>query len=397
MQAALTEWLNLLLRWAHVMAGIAWIGTSFHFVWLDQALRRRAGRPEGIAGETWMVHGGGFYLAEKYVVAPERLPEELHWFKWEAYLTWLTGFLLLAVVYYLGAEALLIDRAKLALAPWQAVALSAGSLAAGWLVYDRLCRWIGDRTAPLAAGVFALIAAATVFYAAVFGDRAAFLHVGAFIGTLMAGSVFFVIIPNQKKVVADLIAGRAPDPALGKAAKQRSLHNNYLTLPVVFMMISGHYPLVFGHRWSAALALAIVVAGALVRHYFNRADAGRLDWSARAALPAALVLVAGLAALTAYRPEQPAASAAPVGFAEAQAIVARRCLSCHAAEPSHPDFAEAPRGVTFDGPGEIAAQAAQIAAQAVLTDAMPPGNVTAMTQAERAALGAWIARGAPPE
>ncbi|MGQ7791572.1 urate hydroxylase PuuD [Faunimonas sp. B44] len=393
MTAILIEWLNLVFRWAHVMAGIAWIGTSFHFIWLDQSLKKRAGQPDGIAGESWMVHGGGFYLAEKYTVAPERMPPDLHWFKWEAYFTWITGFLLLVVIYYFGASAFLIDRGKIALAPWQAIALSVGSLALGWVVYDQLCKRIGDRTAPLAASVFALIAAATFLYSAVFTDRAAFLHVGAFIGTIMAASVFFVIIPNQKVVVADLIAGRQPDPALGLAAKQRSLHNNYLTLPVVFMMISNHYPVVFGSPWSPFVALAIVVLGALIRHYFNQTNKGPADWSALAAIPAAIVVFLGIVAVTAYRPNA-AAGAGPVAFSDVHPIVTQHCVQCHSARPSDPDFPEAPKGVALDTPEEIRAHARQIEQQAVLSDIMPLGNSTGMTDEERRLLGAWIGQGA---
>ena len=395
MRAVLVEWISLGLRWAHVMAGIAWIGTSFHFIWLDASLKKREGQAGDIAGETWMVHGGGFYLAEKYLVAPERMPDELHWFKYEAYFTWLTGFLLLAVIYYLGAEAFLIDPAKAPLDTAWAIILSAGSLVAGWAIYDGLCRWLGDRTGALALALFAEIAAFTFFYDAVFSDRAAFLHVGALIGTIMAGSVFFVIIPNQKIVVADLVAGRKPDPRLGRQARQRSLHNNYLTLPVIFMMISNHYPVVFGNPWSPHLALGVVVVGALIRHYFNTANSGRLDWSAKAAIPAAAVLVLGLVAVTANRPAATDAGDGPVSFAAIQPIIAKRCVSCHSAAPTNPDFPEAPKGVAFDTPEAVRAHAAQIAQQAVFSKVMPLGNATGMTEAERARLGAWIAAGAP--
>jgi uncharacterized membrane protein len=377
------------------MAGIAWIGTSFHFIWLDASLKKREGQPDDIAGETWMVHGGGFYLAEKYLVAPERMPADLHWFKYEAYFTWLTGFLLLAVIYYLGAEAFLIDNAKMPLDVPRAVMLSAGSLAAGWLVYDALCRSpLGEKTGPLAVAVFVEIAAFTYFYDAIFSDRAAFLHVGALIGTIMAGGVFFVIIPNQKKVVADLIAGRKPDPKYGKQAKQRSLHNNYLTLPVIFMMISNHYPVVFGNAWGAELALGIVVVGALIRHYFNTENSGKLDWSAKAAIPAAAILILGLVAVTAHRPARVGAGGA-VSFAAIQPIVATHCVSCHSARPSNPDIPEAPKGVAFDTAAEVRAHAAQIMQQTVLSHVMPLGNATGMTEDERAMLGAWIEAGAP--
>ena len=395
MTAVILEWLSAILRWAHVMAGIAWIGTSFHFIWLDASLRKRAGQDPSIAGETWMVHGGGFYLAEKYIIAPDRLPEELHWFKYEAYFTWLTGFLLLAVIYYFSADAFLIDREKAPLDPVWASILSAGSLAAGWAIYDGICRSrLGGRTGVLAIALFVEIAAFTVFYHAVFSDRAAFLHVGALIGTLMAASVFFVIIPNQKKVVADLIAGRRPDPRLGQQARQRSLHNNYLTLPVVFMMVSSHYPIVFGHPFSPAIALGIVIAGGLVRHYFNVTNRGPATWAAIAAVPAAALVIVGLVAVTAYRPGARFVGGT-VTFADAHAIVQRRCVQCHSAHPSDPDFPEAPKGVVFDKPEEIRAQAEQIEQQAVLADIMPLGNETGMTDEERARLGAWIAAGAP--
>lgn len=394
MIAVLLEWLNLILRWAHVMFGILWIGTSFFFIWLEASLKRREGQPENIAGESWMVHGGGFFLAEKYKVAPERLPDELHWFKYEAYFTWITGILLLVVIYYFGAEAFLIDREKAPLDPATAILLSAGSLAAGWFIYDAMVKSpLGDKTGWLAFWLFVEIAAFTFFYHGVFSDRAAFLHVGALIGTIMAVSVFAVIIPNQRKVVADLLAGRNPDPALGLQAKQRSLHNNYLTLPVIFMMISNHYPIVFGNPWSPFIALGIVVGGALVRHYFNSADAGHLDLWAKAAIPAAIALLVVLVMMTGYRPGAPAAGA--VHFADVQPIIARHCQECHSSRPTHEGYPEAPKGVTFDTAEEVRLRAAQIEQQAVLSNIMPLGNETGMTEAERQRLGAWIAAGAP--
>jgi uncharacterized membrane protein len=393
MTPVLLEWLNLLLRWAHVMFGILWIGTSFFFIWLEASLRKRPGQAPGIAGETWMVHGGGFYLAEKYSVAPERLPAELHWFKYEAYFTLLTGLLLLVVVYYFGAEGFLIDRDKVALDPAWAIMLSAGSLAAGWFIYDALVRSpLGQRTGPLALAVFVEIAVFTFFYHGIFSDRAAFLHVGALIGTIMALSVFAVIIPNQKKAVADLTAGRRPDPALGAQARQRSLHNNYLTLPVVFMMISNHYPIVFGHPWSPFIALGIVIGGALVRHFFNTLDAGALDWTAKAAIPAAAVLLIGLIAATGYRPG--AIGGEAVAFSDVHPIVEKHCTQCHSASPSDENFPEAPKGVAFDTPEQVRQHARAIEQQAVLSDIMPLGNQTGMTEEERRLLGAWIEAGA---
>ena len=397
MLAVLSEWLNLLLRWAHIMLGIGWIGASFFFIWLDQSLRKRPGQAEGIAGESWMVHGGGFYKTDKFSVAPDTLPEELHWFKHEAYFTFITGFLLMVVIYYFGAEAYLIDRGKIDLAPWQAIAISVGSLIVGWVIYDQLCKSpLGSKTGPLAIAVFLLIAAATFLYNAVFTDRAAFLHIGAFIGTIMAVSVFGVIIPNQKKVVADLMAGRKPDPALGLQAKQRSLHNNYLTLPVIFMMVSNHYPTVFSHPWAPMIALGIVVAGALVRHFFNELDAGTLGWDGKASLPAAAVLVLLLVAVTGYRPDL-AGTGEEVEFAEVQSIVDTHCVVCHAQNPLHEGFEAAPKGIMLETPEQLRRYAVQINRQAVLSDIMPLGNETEMTDEERQTLGAWIAQGAKVE
>ncbi len=393
MTAVILEWLNALLRWAHIMTGIAWIGTSFFFIWMEAALKKRNEQDPDIAGEVWMVHGGGFYLAEKYAVAPERMPDELHWFKYEAYFTWITGFLLLAVIYYFGADAFLIDKNKVALDPVWASMLSALSLAAGWFIYDGICRSpLGSKTGPLAVAVFVEIAAFTFFYHGVFADRAAFLHVGALIGTIMAASVFFIIIPNQKKVVADLIAGRKPDPRLGQQAAQRSLHNNYLTLPVIFMMISNHYPIMFGHPWSPLIALGIVVAGGLIRHFFNITNHGIVTKAAIASIPAAILVIVVLIAITGYRPG--AVAVGHVGFAEAHAIIEKHCVQCHSATPTNKDFPEAPKGVMFDTPDEIKLYAQKIEQQAVLSDIMPLGNLTGITDEERQKLGAWIEAGA---
>jgi uncharacterized membrane protein len=321
------------------------------------------------------------------------MPDELHWFKYEAYFTWITGFLLLAVVYYFGADAFLIDKDKIPLDTAWAIVLSAGSLVAGWFIYDGLCKSpIGQKTGPLAVAVFAEIAAFTFFYHAVFSDRAAFLHVGALIGTMMSASVFFIIIPNQRIVVADLIAGRKPDSRLGQQAGQRSLHNNYLTLPVIFMMISNHYPILFGHPWSPLIALGIVVAGALIRHFFNVTNHGIVTTAALASIPAAIAVLIVLIMLSGYRPG--AVSAGKVSFADIQPIVAKHCLQCHSANPTNKDFPEAPKGVKFDTAEELRLHAHHIEQQAVLSTIMPLGNATGMTDEERLRLGAWIDAGA---
>jgi len=395
MSAALWDWINLLLRWAHVMLGIAWIGTSFHFIWLDASLRREEGQPEGVAGGAWMVHGGGFYHARKFLVAPPALPKELHWFKYEAYFTWVSGFLLLAAVYYLGASEYLIDPAVLALSPGAAIAISLGGLAAGWLCYDAMCRSpIRNDTMKLALGVFALALGAAYGFSQVFSGRAAFLHVGAFLGTIMSANVFFVIIPNQRKVVADLIAGRTPDPGLGEAAKQRSLHNNYLTLPVVLMMLSNHYPMLYARTGSWLYVGGVLLLGGLVRHYVNSKDSGRSGWWLHWLLPSAAVLAAAMIASTMDFSSPRVAAGPPPAFAQVHAVIAQRCLACHSAQPTDPGYRAPPKGIAFDTSGDIRRYAPLIYRMAVLTRAMPLGNKTKMQDDERALLGRWIESGA---
>ena len=394
MTALLFDWASLLLRWAHLLAGIMWIGTSFYFIWLDSSLRKRNPDDQTLAGESWMVHGGGFYQVEKYLVAPDKLPDELHWFKYEAYLTWLTGFGLMAIIYYWGAEAFMINPKVMVLTPAQAVGLSIGSLVAGWVVYDLMCRSpIGRQTGLLAVGVFVLIAAASVGYTNVFGGRAAFIHIGAFIGTIMAANVFFIIIPNQKKVFADLVAGRTPDAKYGIQAKQRSLHNNYLTLPVLFMMISNHYPITYSGSLSWLVALGVVVAGGLIRHFFNQFDGDQLDWSGKVALPMGVLAILALIVVTAGRVGGNAGGE-KVEFTAVHGVILTHCVSCHSETPANEDFEEAPGGVMFDNAAEIKRRASQILAQTVLSDAMPLGNMTNMSEDERKLLADWVAQGA---
>jgi uncharacterized membrane protein len=398
MSAVVWDWIGLLLRWTHVMLGIAWIGTSFHFIWLDSSLRREADQPEGVAGGSWMVHGGGFYHARKFLVAPQTLPKELHWFKYEAYFTWVTGFLLLGVVYYIGANEFLIDPSVMPLSPAVAIALSLGGLSLGWLGYDALCRSkIGQNTALLAVSVFAMAVGAAYGFSQIFSGRAAYIHVGAILGTIMAANVFFIIIPNQKKVVADLIAGRVPDPALGKTAKQRSLHNNYLTLPVVLMMISNHYPLLYERPDNWVYVAGILVLGGLVRHYANSKDNGVIGWRVDWLLPAAAVLTLGLAVSTFDSSKlgpKSAADLAPVAFAQVEPIFQQRCAGCHSAKPSDATYKAPPKGVAFDTPDEIKRFAPQIYRMAVLTHTMPLGNKTGMLPEERDLIGRWVDGGA---
>src|SRR5690606_14136100 len=401
------HWVDLVVRWIHVITGIAWIGASFYFIHLDASLRRTDRLPAGVGGEAWQVHGGGFYRMQKYLVAPAELPKEFTWFKYEAYSTWLSGFALLVLIYYLSADLYLIDPAVMDLPVWAAVLISVLSLALGWLVYDRLCRSrLGARTALLCAIGFAFLVAATWGYTQVFSGRGAYIHAGALIGTIMVANVFFVIIPNQKVVVADLIAGRKPEPALGQQAKQRSLHNNYLTLPVVFLMISNHYPLSFATRWNWAIVALVLVAGGVIRHFYNARHAGAPSpWWTWAVAGAAMALVVWLSAAPPRASDGAAATggaAAPsrpeaVAFAEVEIIVLSRCSMCHAAEPLWAGLAAPPKGVRLDTPEMIRRHAEQIRLQATLTHAMPPGNLTALSDEEREVLAAWIAAGAPLE
>lgn len=398
MEALLTDWVSLLIRWLHIITGIAWIGSSFYFIWLDLTLRRPEGLPDGVGGENWSVHGGGFYHAQKYLVAPAHMPAELHWFKWESYMTWISGFALLAVVYYWSAESYLIDRSVLALEPWQAIGLSVLSLLVGWIVYDLLCRSaLRDNQTAMFAVLFAFIVFSAWVYGQLFSGRAAMLHVGAMVATMMTANVFRVIIPNQKIVVADLVAGRTPDPALGKAAKLRSTHNNYLTLPVLFLMISNHYPMTFGHQYNWLMVALVLAIGAVVREFFNVRNAGGNGRAIAWQWPVATVLTAALIALSAWNPRGEIELEDDVYTPEAVAIVQDRCLSCHAARPSDPDFEEAPGGVIFETPEQVKAMRQKILAQTVLSKAMPLANKTEMTDEERAKLGYWIRTGMPDE
>ncbi len=392
-EVVLWEWLDLAVRWLHVIAGIAWIGSSFYFVHLDLSLKQRAGLPEGAHGEAWQVHGGGFYNMVKYLVAPVRLPDQLTWFKWEAYTTWLSGMALLVLIYYLQAELYMIDRGVLDLAPWQAVAISLVGLALGWFVYDLLCR------SPLGRNDNALALVGLVFLtllawicAQVFSGRGAMMQMGALIGTIMVANVFFVIIPGQRKVVDALIAGEAPDPELGRRGKQRSLHNNYLTLPVIFVMIGNHYPLAFASRWSWLMLAIVLVIGAVIRHFFNQQHKGEASpwwtWAVAAAGMAGIVALSGLPATEA----EGEARADPAAVEE---IVLSRCSMCHAAEPVWEGIALPPKGVILETPEEIRLQARAIDLQVVRTHAMPPGNITEISEEERRVLAAWIADGAP--
>jgi uncharacterized membrane protein len=388
----LVDWLDLVFRWFHVIAAIVWIGTSFYFVALDNHLRPPAeerDRERGVGGETWEIHGGGFYRIEKFQVAPHELPEPLHWFKWEAYWTWLSGFALFTVLYYLQPHTYLIDPSVADLSAAEAIGASIALLAAGWVVYDVLCRTVGKRSeAALAACMLALVAGTAYGVTHLFSGRAAYLQVGAMLGTIMVANVFFVIIPAHWELVRAKEAGREPDPAANARGKQRSIHNNYFTLPVLFAMLSNHFSFTYGHAHSWAILVCLMVIGAWVRHYFNLRHGGRTLWWIP--VTAALAL-AGLAVW--LRPASSTAStAAQVPFSAASTIIEKRCAGCHSA---HPTLVSAPpQGIAFDTPQEIRAKTQLILEQAVVQRAMPLGNITHMTPAERSTLGAWIRQGA---
>jgi uncharacterized membrane protein len=399
MNLVLWEWASFVVRWLHVVAGIAWIGSSFYFIALDLSLKRREGLPEGAGGEAWQVHGGGFYNMVKYLVAPARLPDELTWFKWEAYTTWLSGMALMALVYYMAADLYLVDRGVLALEPWTATAISLGALAMGWIAYDLMCRSpLGRDDRALAALGFVFLVVLAWASTRVFSGRGAMMQMGALIGTMMVANVFLLIIPNQRKVVADLIAGRTPDPALGRAAKQRSLHNNYLTLPVVFVMIANHYPLAFASRWNWLILSIVIVMGAAIRHFFNARHKGsRPPWWCWGVALAGMAVIVWLTSRPAVSADA-AAAASPAELASAaSSVVLSRCSMCHAAEPLWEGVGVPPKGIVLETPEEVHAEARQIALVAVYTRAMPPGNVTEISEEERQALAAWIAAGAPAE
>ncbi|KAB7786931.1 urate hydroxylase PuuD [Methylorubrum populi] len=412
MESFVWEWGSLLLRWLHIVAAMAWIGSSFFFMHLDASLKRTPNIPAGAGAAAWQVHGGGFYEMRKYFVAPEHLSPDLTWHKWQAYTTWLSGFVLLAWIYYAQSQLYLVDPAVMDLSAPAAATLGIGALALGWLVYDRICRSkLGASETGLAAVGLLVITLAAFGFSQVFSGRGALIHTGALMATWMAGNVFFIIIPNQRKVVAALLKGERPDPSLGQQAKQRSAQNNYLTLPVVLMMIANHYPMLFASKATIPLIVALVTAsGAVIRFFYNvrHADHARSPWwawaAASAGLAAAFVLaVAGSAGgrsvlgLPPQAEGPPAAALASAGQGRAAPpdhvveLVAGRCAMCHAAEPVWDGIGVAPKGVRLDTAEAIGRQAEAIRRQVVLTHNMPPNNVTEMTDEERGVIAAWLA------
>ncbi|MYM21820.1 c-type cytochrome [Duganella sp. FT135W] len=392
------EWANLLVRWLHIITGIAWIGASFYFVWLDNSIRPPAPGSElakkGVSGELWAVHGGGFYNPQKYLVAPAELPKDLHWFKWEAYSTWLSGIALLTIAYYFNAQAMMIDKSVADLTSLQAVGIGIGTLVVGWTVYDLLCRSpLGKHDAAFGVVIFALITAAAYGLTHVLSGRAAYIHIGALIGTIMVGNVLMLIIPGQRKMVEAMSAGRMPDPVHGQKAKQRSVHNNYFTLPVLFIMISNHYAMTYrnDHGW---LVLAfIMAAGVFIRHFFNLRHKGRVEWRYPAIGLALLAAVA--VAIAPPKPAPVVAAADPAAeFAKVKTVIDTRCLSCHSMHPTQAGFTAPPLGVAFDSAEQVHQNAEKIYKQVVQTKAMPLANLTNMTDAERAQIAAWYESGA---
>ena len=402
--AILWEWIAFAVRWIHVITAIAWIGSSFYFIALDLGLQKAPHLPPGAHGEEWQVHGGGFYHIQKYLVAPAQMPEHLTWFKWESYSTWLSGAAMLMVVYWVGGELFLIDASKAELALWQGIAISAGSLTIGWLVYDWLCKSkLGDSPTALMLLLFVLLVVMGWGYNQVFTGRAMMLHLGAFTATIMTANVFFIIMPNQRIVVADLKAGRVPDAKYGKIAKLRSTHNNYLTLPVIFLMLSNHYPLAFATQYNWIIAALVFLMGVSIRHFFNtmhsRRPAPYWTWLVTAVL---FIVIVWLSSAGFRQPAEPAEAAlTPTqavyanaeGFDEVKDIVLGRCSMCHAREPFWEGMRWAPKGVYLETTADIAAAARQIHVQAGLTEAMPPANVSFITPEERQRIAAWY-RGA---
>ena len=395
--AIIWDWLAFAVRWLHVITGIAWIGSSFYFVALDLGLRKVPDLPPGAYGEEWQVHGGGFYHIQKYLVAPERMPDQLVWFKWESYVTWLSGFAMLCIVYYAGANLFLIDRAVLDVSAPAAILISMASLSVGWLVYDNLCKSrLAERPTTLMILLFGVLVVMAWIYVHLFTGRAALLHLGAFTATIMTANVFFVIMPNQRIVVADLKAGRTPDPKYGKIAKLRSTHNNYLTLPVLFLMLSNHYPLAFATEYNWIIACLVFLMGVLIRHYFNtmHAHKGQPTWTWAVTAIIFVIIMWLSTAPGSERPElqmstldQKFASAA--NFDKVADTVLTRCSMCHAQEPGWEGIHTAPKAVHLDTPQLVAQHAREIYLQAGVTHAMPPANITEISPEERKLIIDW--------
>ena len=390
-EAHLMEWLNIVIRWMHFIFGIAWIGASFYFVFLENALNRTKDVRDELAGNLWAIHGGGFYYLEKYKVAPKTIPKHLHWFKYEAYFTWLSGFCLLFVVYYFNASALLIDKNVLNISALAGIGIGVGSFVVAWLLYDLLCKSVLIKKEFWFALIgFALAVGFAYFYSRVFSSRAAYIHFGAMIGSIMVANVFFVIIPSQKEMVKAARQGKPLNPQLGKNALTRSLHNNYFTLPVLFVMISNHFPSTFGYKYPW-LVLAIISLGAAgVKHYLNLREKGQLTvW----VMPVSVLILLAAAFISAP-PKNPGACTEKVTMSEVLAIVNTRCVSCHSSKPTDDVYKAPPNGVVYDTPDDIVKKKDLIMQRVVITKTMPQNNKTNITQKERDLIRCWIEQGA---
>ena len=393
------DWIEFAVRWLHVITAIAWIGSSFYFIALDLGLHRDRNLASGADGEEWQVHGGGFYHIQKYLVAPDAMPSDLIWHKWQSYSTWLSGFALLFVVYYLGGDLYLVDPSKLDIPVWQAAGISVASLAVGWVLYDTICKSkFGDNNTRLMLLLYVILVVMAWGYTQIFTNRAALLHLGAFTATIMSANVFFIIIPNQKIVVADLIAGRTPDAKYGKIAKQRSTHNNYLTLPVIFLMLSNHYPLAFGTEYAWVIASLVFLMGVTIRHYFNSIHArkGNPHWTwAITVILFICIMWLSTSARWDYETESALSDTAhdyamAAEFEDVTNIVLGNCSMCHASEPSWPGINVPPKGVILENPQQIANHAKQIYMQAGVSHAMPPPSASFIYPEDRATLIRWF-------
>ncbi len=393
MDAYILDWASLIFRWLHLVTGIAWIGASFYFIWLDLSLETPP--PEkaakGVKGDLWAIHAGGFYEVAKYKLAPPQMPAHLHWFKWEAYSTWITGFCLLTILYYFKADVYLIDPSVFAMSKGQAIAMGVTTLILGWFIYDLLCRTpLVEKGLVFGFILFVLGVLFAYGLTHVFSGRGAYIHIGAMIGSIMAGNVFFVIIPSQRALVAAVKKGVAPDPSLGIAAKLRSTHNNYLTLPVLFIMISNHYPMTYGHRYNWAILSAVILITAFARHYFNLKHQGKKQPAILAVSAVAVIILAFVIMPKRLEPKPESTALAPVAFATVAPIIQARCLSCHSQKPTDELFAAPPGGIVLGKESEVIARIAKIKTAVVDTQIMPLANKTQMTPAEREVIRAWI-------
>jgi uncharacterized membrane protein len=389
------DWLDLIVRWIHIIVGIAWIGTSFYFNWLDSRLDRETDNKD-IDGELWSVHSGGFYHINKLKGPPKKFPKELHWFKWEAYTTWISGFALLIIIYYLNAESMMIDKNVNNINSFTAIVISLSFLAASWLIYDFLCKSNLINNTILFSTV-CLIVAIIISYllTKIYGSRAAYIHVGASLGTIMAANVFRVIIPSQKNMVDAALANKEPDLLKGLSDKTRSIHNNYLTLPVLFIMISSHFPFTYGHKYNWLILAIISIIGASVRHYFNLRNKKQYNvWI----LPMAAI---GMISLMLYVSipkinliKQDININEEITFSEIKNIINYRCAVCHSNKPTFEGFEDPPLGIIFNTPEDIVKNINKIKAQVIDSDIMPPGNLTGMTETERNKIKLWINLGA---